>query len=60
MFDEAEQRIYADLLEQALAVEENAAAPGEPTLRGWHRALIDRIVLLEARVEELESRARRA
>ena len=53
MFDEAERRIYADLREQALAV-----AAGEPTLRGWLRAMIDRIVVLEARVEEVESRGR--
>jgi hypothetical protein len=35
----------------------NPAAPGEPTLRGWLRAMIDRIVVLAARLEELESRA---
>lgn len=58
MFDEAERRIYADLREQALAVEENPVAGGEPTLRGWLRAMIDRIVVLEARVEEVESRGR--
>ena len=58
MFDEAERRIYADLREQALAVEENPVAACEPTLRGWLRAMIDRIVLLEARVEEVESRGR--
>ena len=59
MFDEAERRVYGDLREQALAVEENPVAPGEPTLRGWIRAMIDRIVVLEARVEQLESRGRR-
>jgi len=58
MLDEAERRIYADLREQALAVEENPVAAGEPTLRGWLRAMIDRIVVLEARVEEVESRGR--
>jgi hypothetical protein len=39
-------------------VEENPVAAGEPTLRGWLRAMIDRIVVLEARVEEVESRGR--
>lgn len=58
MFDEAERRVYGELREQALAVEENPLASGEPTLRGWLRAMIDRIVVLEARVEELESRSR--
>jgi hypothetical protein len=57
MFDEAERRVYGELRGQALAVEENPVAPGEPTLRGWLRAMIDRIVVLEARVEELESRS---
>jgi hypothetical protein len=57
MFDEAERRVYGELREQALAVE-TPVAPGEPTLRGWLRAMIDRIVVLEARVEELESGSR--
>ena len=56
MFDEAERRVYESCGE-GTGVGGDPVAPGEPTLRGWLRATIDPIVVLEACVEELESRS---
>lgn len=46
------EEIHAELRERAIAEEENTVHPGEPTLTGWLRAMLQEIISLRVAAEE--------
>jgi len=50
------QEIEEDLRERAIAEEDNKVYPGEPTLTGWLRVLLQETIALRVAVETQEEK----